>query len=284
MKRRICFLIAVVLCISCIMLCGCGKGNEKILKKSLKTSDLSIEDFEWETVPAKDNGVDCYTFSLVNNSDFDIIAVEFTYKVKDDVSESSLGVYDEFMKSHEGYIEESDSVRDVTLRGSKDALVSKGEQLTGLKITVGFQDLSWYDYPTKEQFELMEPKELEIGVVGEDNTLYIAYYDFVDKIWTLDEKTVPADTWSEKEIAQKISKPDCEHHIIVEDKDDWFEARIYGFDADAFSQYVEEAKTAGFEGKFDTDSYFSGENAEGYEITLSYTESEDRMLIRLREK
>ena len=130
MKRTITFLCTLLLCFLCVAMQGCGpntsndnndSGQNNIdaggKKDALKASDLSIDDFKWETNRAKYNGADCYSFSLTNNSDYDIIAVEFTYKVKDDVNDSDLVVYDEFMKSHDGYIEEDDSPRDVILRG-----------------------------------------------------------------------------------------------------------------------------------------------------------------------
>lgn len=285
MKRTVTFILAIVLCLYSVALQGCSdsdNGTGGLSKKSLKASDLSIENFEWETVSSKYNGHDCFVFSLVNNSDYDIIGVEFTYKIRTDVPDDALIVYDEFMKDHEGYIDETDSPRDVILRGTKDVLVSKGEKLTDLRFTVGFQDWVWYDYPTKEQFELMEPKELEIGVVGDDNTYYIAYYSFIDKSWTLDEITVPANTWSKKAIAQTISKPTEAHHIIVKDEEDRFEVRSYGITADAFLQYVEEIKKVGFVGDSASDAYFDGKNGEGYSVTLDYKAKDQRLIIRVK--
>ena len=58
-------------------------GSNSIASKGLKASDLSIEDFKWETNSSKCNGYDCYVVSLTNNSKYDIIGVDFSYKVKD---------------------------------------------------------------------------------------------------------------------------------------------------------------------------------------------------------
>ena len=250
-------------------------------KNELKASDLSIDDYEWETSRVKYNGADCYSLSLTNNSEYDIIAVEFTYKVKDDANEADLVVYDEFMKSHDGYIKEDDSPQDVILRGSKNALVTKGEQLTGLRFTVGFQNWSWYDYPTDEQFDLMEPKEMQIGVIGQDNVLYIAYYDFEDDAWILDENTKPVDTWSEKEIAQKISKPNDGHHIVITDNEDEFKAYSYGVKTDEYNGYVESLKNAGFNEESNSSTYFEGKDADGYVVELWYYSYEERLSISI---
>ena len=291
MKKTILILCAVLFCVSCAMLQGCStnnnlsdnddgnKGSIGDQNTVLKASDLSIDDYEWATDRTKYNGVDCYSFSLTNNSDYDIIAVEFTYKVKEDVNDSDLVVYDEFMKDHDGYIEEDDSPKDVILKGSKNALVAKGEQLTGLRFTVGFQNWSWYDYPTTEQFNLMEPKEMQIGVIGKDNILYIAYYDFEDDAWILDENTMAVDTWSKKEIAKKISKPNEGHHVVTTDEEDEFNVYSYGINADEYNQYVENLKTAGFAEESNSSSHFEGKDTNGYVVELWYYSDEERLSI-----
>lgn len=287
MKRMCAFFLVMFLFISSAMLQGCGKNGNVIGgggKRVLKPSDLSIADFVWETVPAKHNGYDCYSFSLVNNSDYDIISVEFTYKVKDNVTDDELLVYDEFMKDHDGYIEKDDSPKDVILRGSKDTLVLKGEQLTGLRFAVGFKDWVWYDYPTEEQFRLMEPKELVIGVVGTNDVLYIAYYNFVNKTWVLDDETLAVDTWSKKEIAQKIGKPQEDHHIVLRDEENAFRVYSYGITAEEYSHYVSEIKNAGFEEEYASSAYFKGKDAEGFIVVLDYDESEERLYISLKKE
>lgn len=293
MKRVVSLILVVVFCLT---LCACdmnksqsnndGSNNVGVggKKNVLKASDLSIDDFEWETNRTKYNGDDCYSFSLTNNSDYDIIAVEFTYKVKDGVSDSDLAVYDNFMKDHDGYIEEDDSPKDVVLRGSKNSLVAKGEQLTGLRFTVGFQNLAWYDYPTEEQFNLMEPKEMQIGVIGKNDILYIAYYDFEDSSWILDENTKPVDTWSDKVIAQKISKPNEGHHIVTTDDEDEFEAYAYGINADEYIQYVESLKNAGFQEESNSSSHFEGEDADGYVVELWHYSDEERLSISIEKE
>ncbi len=204
MKKTILTILLGVLMIFSMTGCG-GKNNSNGIlgNKSLKASDLSIEDFKWETVSGKCDGYDCYVLSLTNNSKYDIIGVNFSYKVKDEVTDSQLNVYEEFMKEHDGYIDENDSPKNVTLIGEKNKLVQKGEQLTDLRFTVGYEDSAWYDYPTDEQFNLMEPKELQLGVISE-NKLYIAYYSFKDKSWKLDQNTADVDTWPNTDIAKKL--------------------------------------------------------------------------------
>ena len=276
-KKVLSWMCAGLCFFACILSQGCGV----LTGAPLDAGDLSIDDFGWGSARAKYNGRDCYSFSLTNNSDYDIIAVQITYKVKDPVSDASLKVYDEFMKSHEGYIEETDSPRDVILRSSKNVLVAKGEKLTGMRLTIGFQDWSWYSYPTDAQFELMTPKELEIGVVGKDNLLYIAYYDFESDTWTLDETTAPVDVWPETEIAKKISNPNENHYVVRTNKDDSFEFYSYGVTSEEYSQYIKALVAAGFTEESKSDSHFEGTDADGYEVDLWYYDEEERLSVSI---
>ncbi len=134
-KKKISYVLLLV--VGILLLTACGKNGGILSSKSLKASDLNIEDYEWETNASKCNGADCYVLSLINNSKYDIIGVDFTYKVKSGVSEADLDVYDDFMQDHEGYIDEDDSPKNITLRGSKNTLVKQGDELTGLRFTVG---------------------------------------------------------------------------------------------------------------------------------------------------
>lgn len=287
MAKKILIVILSIFMITTLTACGNKNGEENgggFLSKSLKASDLSIKDFEWETTSSKCNGYDCYVFTLTNNSKYDIIAVEFSYKVKDEVTEAELEVYNDFMNDHEGYIEEDDSPKGVTLRGSRNTLVAKGETLTDLRFTVGYGNLSWYDYPTDEQFELMEPEELEIGVVGEDNKLYIAYYDFETEKWKLDTETASVDTWSKSELAKKIEKPTEKHHVIIDDDEDTFAVYSYGVTSDNYKAYTQKMAELGFVDEDPSSSYYSATNSEGYEIDLWYTKDDLRLKVEIEKE
>lgn len=284
MKKTILTILLSVLMI--FSMTGCGEknnSNDILDNKSLKASDLSIEDFKWETVSGKCDGYNCYVLSLINNSKYDIIGVNFSYKVKDEVTDNQLNVYEEFMKEHDGYIDENDSPKNVTLIGEKNKLVQKGEQLTDLRFTIGYEDSAWYDYPTDEQFNLMEPKELQLGVIS-GNKLYIAYYSFKDKSWKLDQNIVDVDTWPNTDIAKKISKPNEKHHVIITDDENEFEIYSYGITKDIYKEYTEKLKANGFIQDEDYSSYFEGKDKDGYEITVWFDNIEESLSIRIEKE
>ena len=283
MKKSIKILLLFAVCI--ISLTGCGKeGNNSgggLFSKSLKASNMNIKNFEYNTESTKCNGYDCYSMSLTNNSKYDIVAVEFTYVVKSSATEEQLSVYSDFMKDHDGYIEEDDSPKDVILRGNVERLISKGETMNGLHFTVGFKTWSWYDYPTEEQFNLMEPKEMQLGVIGEDKKLYIAYYDFKKDSWKLDEKTVVADTWTKKELSKNLIQPTSKHFIVREDEDDEYSIYAYGVTEENYKKYVEDLKNSGYEQDDSYTGHFEGKNKDGQEIEVWYYDDDQRMSISI---
>ena len=284
MKKTILTILLSVLMIFSITGCGEKNNSNNILgNKSLKASDLSIEDFKWETVSGKCDGYNCYVLSLINNSKYDIIGVNFSYKVKDEVTDNQLNVYEEFMKEHDGYIDENDSPKNVTLIGEKNKLVQKGEQLTDLRFTIGYEDSAWYDYPTDEQFNLMEPKELQLGLIS-GNKLYIAYYSFKDKSWKLDQNTADVDTWSNTDVAKKISKPNEKHHVIITDDENEFEIYSYGITKDIYKEYTETLKANGFIQDEDYSSYYEGKDKDGYEVTVWFNNIEESLSIRIEKE
>lgn len=284
MKKTILTILLSVLMIFSITGCGEKNNSNNILgNKSLKASDLSIEDFKWETVSGKCDGYNCYVLSLINNSKYDIIGVNFSYKVKDEVTDNQLNVYEEFMKEHDGYIDENDSPKNVTLIGEKNKLVQKGEQLTDLRFTIGYEDSAWYDYPTDEQFNLMEPKELQLGLIS-GNKLYIAYYSFKDKSWKLDQNIVDVDTWPNTDIAKKISKPNEKHHVIITDNENEFEIYSYGITKDIYKEYTETLKANGFIQDEDYSSYYEGKDKDGYEVTVWFNNIEESLSIRIEKE
>lgn len=97
----------------------------------------------------------------------------------------------------------------------------------------------------------------------------------------MDENTQPVDTWSEKEIAKKISRPNEGHHVVITDDEDEFKAYSYGIKSDEYDRYVENLKNAGFEEESNSSSHFEGKDADGYVVELWYYSDEERLSISI---
>lgn len=289
MKGKIIGLIVIILIVVGLIIFGVTRNsgnnssnNQSVIGKELEVKDLSIDDLNWETKPGVYNGKECYEFTLTNNSQYDVIGVEIDYKTKGSSSETDLKLFDDFMKEHDGYIKETDSAKDVTLIGSLNKLIKKGEKADGVRPTIGFKTWSWYSYPTKEQFELMEPSQLQIGIVGNNKKLYIAYYDFTNKSWSLDDSVVDLNTWPENELSKKLKQPDCEYFVLRSGKADTsINLVVYGVDAEFFKEYVKSVQDNGFTvnapEKFET--YYTAKDEDGNNISVEYLKAEDRIII-----
>lgn len=122
---------------------------------------------------------------------------------------------------------------------------------------------------------------MQIGIIGKDNVLYFAYYDFEYAEWMLGRGTMPDDTWSEKATVNRISKPAAAHHIVTMDYEDEFQVYAYGVKEDEYNQYVETLKTSGFEEKRHSSSSFVGKNEDGYTVAVYYYSDEEKMNINV---
>lgn len=289
MKKWIIILIAVVCVCACVGLIvlfatsDSGASNQ-LFGKGLKASDLVIGDFDWAMEKTRINGKECYAMSLTNNSKYDVIGVQIRYKVRDDATEEQLKVFDDFMKDHEDWIDEDETTKDITLIGGCNKLVKKGDTINKIVVAIGMDNLYWYDRPDETQFNLMEPETMEIGVIGEDNRLYIAYYDFEDEPWVLDEESKELNTWYKNELSNKTPKPTSDYYVVTSDEDDETVSFIvYDVTKEDFKGYVETVKTAGYTVDAPenyTISYMAEDN-DGNNISIWYYDDEARMSVKV---
>ncbi|MCF0228639.1 MAG: hypothetical protein HUJ76_02950 [Parasporobacterium sp.] len=258
--------------------CGSGTsegGSSSSPKSPAVTADnLNIEDFDWKVEKAAINGQKCYALKITNNSKYDLYGIQIDYCPKDKESKE-LSTFDGFMKDHSDFIDEGQTTAEVMLRGFKEDYVPIGSTSANAPLTIGIGELSWYDIPSDEQFELMKPEELMIGIVNKD-VLYIAYYEFESESWIIDDSTREVNNWPDSELASSIPKPESSFLIADEyESIDSMSADVYGTGKDGYDAYVNQAKEAGFKDDDSSDTYFSGEREDGSEITVDYDETTD---------
>ena len=283
MKKKIFIILSFIFMLMVIPACG-----NKVFSNKLEEEDLSIDDFDWETKKTYINGNKCYAFSLTNNSEYDVLSVYLQYKTKDNLTEYKLAVYENFMKEHEGFIEEDDPLEGVTLNGKQEKLIKKGETTEPIKLKIGYEDTYWSASPNETQFNLMEPSTMEISIIGKDNFVYIAYYDFIDETWYIDEISKEINKLPKTELAKKVVKPKCEYFLLTSDLDD--EKNIsfvaYGISKEYFKEYIKTIQEKGFEvdSGDDFDSYYIdyGENKDADRISIHYKKADEKMTISLR--
>lgn len=284
----------IIVCGVCLLgITGCG-NNEKsssggIFSNSLKAKDLAIKDFVWETKETRINGKKSYVMTITNNSEYDILGAKIYYELKDSATEDDLKLFDDFMTDHADWFDEDETVEDITLVGSRDKLVKKGETLDQIILYIGMGTTYWYDRPTEEQFELMQPYELQLAVIGKDNKAYVVYYEFDDDEWSIDEITKAVNTWAKNDLADKVIKPTCDYYILTSevDEEDYLDFVCYGVTKEYFRQYAEESRKAGFDVDApevdDYEMYYSAENKDGISISITYDEKSETLEVSIYE-
>ena len=142
------------------------------------------------------------------------------------------------MKEHKDYIDEEESVKDVMLRGDSKKYIKPGETVSDVPLAIGIGDYTWGDVPDEDQFELMKPEELAVGIVDGDK-LYLAYYDIPDDKWKVDAQTADLNKWPKAEVGKLVPKVKGKT-FISESFDDInsVDVEVYGATKEDFEAYV----------------------------------------------
>lgn len=237
----------------------------------LTADQLTISYFDWD---AKEKIIEkalCYTLTLRNRSPFPILSTEITYKTRDNVSDRSLKQFDKFKTTHKDYISPDEDNRNIILIGKSEAYVKSGQYLYDLPITIGIHSMTWYDSPNYDQFILMRPDVLSLGLVKE-NLLYTCHYDFVSKTWTVDEDPVRLNAWPDNPLAKLVPTPSCDYfRVSTEPDSDYLTFTAYGYSEEAYKEYVDAVKKAGFTRKSSTGKrYYSAEDRKENAVDIMY--------------
>ena len=280
MKKKLLMIITCLCLLFALTACGSGSSSESSessggSQEGISKGDLNIEDFDWTVEEAKIQGYDCYALSLANNSKYDLLGVQIEYAPKADVTEEQLAIFDSFVKENADYIDEGQGVEDVILRGDRVQYVASGDSVENIPLAIGINDFTWTDIPNEEQFNLMEPRELMVAVIGSDDILYFAYCDLTDNSWKIDSETAKLNEWPDIEIANLIPKP--EGYVFKSDDYDNINALdidVYGVSEEEFSAYVDQVKELSFSSDtLEYDDYYSAEDKDGNSITLDYDDT-----------
>ena len=280
MKRH--FLCMAMSLVTVFGMCACSNSqtssSSTILSSELTADMLSIDDFDWSVDQILYQGTRCYALSLTNNSKYDLLGVEIDYRLKDDATEAEIALFDDFKAKHSDYIDEDDQL---ILRGYEEKLVESQSSISEIGLAIGAGNLTWYDEPSEQQFSVMQPDYLLLGVIY-NNKLYAAYYDLVNESWSIGESTDIND-WPTNELTGLIPKPECKAYTtIYYENIQTFDSTLYGITKEFFDDYVQQIKDAGFTNEdYSADSYYIASDADGNSISLSYNDGNNSMYISL---
>lgn len=298
MKKVLVFVLCICLAVS-FTACSCSLGGVGDASKNLTSNmgssalqnSLDINDFVWNVDLAKISGKEVYALNLTNNSKYELLGCQIDYKVKDGVTPEQLSVYNDFMTKHASYIKDGQTTNDIILRGFDEAYIpAKGGTVSNIPLAIGIDDKTWREPPSKEQYELMEPKELMVCVVGSDDKLYMAYYDIKDQTWKIDANTVELNKWPDMEIAKLV--PELKDHTFKSSKYESLNSctiDAYGVSEEEYKAYIEKVKEKGFTQDIDEDNYktsssWEAKDANGNEVEIKYYKDIQKLSIKIEGK
>ncbi len=286
MKKKILSILLLAVLVFSVTACGSNESKNKsntskdnaVTSKELTVDDLSIDDFKWEMYDDDDEEHTGSGLYFTNNSKYDVIGLDISYKVKSDLS------YDDLYKGFRKYENDYGSLTELVAGGEIDTLIKKGEKLDFLKITV---DYSLYYYLDDGQMELMEPKELKIGVVN-GSKLYHATYDFELETWELDPTTIVVNSLPDEDKFKAIPKPVGEYFVLMFNRSDYGEIYSYGITKETYDKYIKSLQSAGFESEPDSSTFHFEGDKDKYRVTAGfkvgegkYGVNEEKMEIRV---
>ena len=224
-----------------------------------------------------------YTLTLNNKSPYPLLSTEIIYKTKETASDKALKQFNEFKTKHKKYIQQDEDNRNIILIGRSEAYVKPGKSVNDIPVTIGIHSMTWYDTPNYDQFVLMRPDTLSLGLV-KDNVLYHCQYSFTDNTWTVEENTQKLNNWPSTELTALVPKPAASDYYRLKtgEKDDYLSFTAYGLSEADYNNYVQAVQDAGFVRKKDKRKRsYSAEDKKGNAIDILYDKTTWNMEVNV---
>lgn len=299
-------LYILLLCLFvCVGLTGCSDGNGNANDGSTvynpfsntgKSSDddkeptntnssqIKIEDLDWEVTEGVYGNKRQLLFSYSNNSKYDVIDFNVNFDLKPNLTEEEMKLIDDIKDFVDSPLtdEEKKGLYIMCPNGNYDnTLINTGEALPPKPCYLGSKSkLVHVDSITKSLYDLMNPNLAKIKYVS-DGKLYLVNYDFKNKNYT-QENVKEANQWSDSDLAKMLPVPDIKIGEKILEDEDYYSFRGFGVDADYYNKYKLLCKEYGFNiDPYESEIVFSAFNKEGYEVEVTYNDIIQNMHISI---
>lgn len=242
-----------------------------------ETYTIDIDDVDWNVKEEMVDGDRIISLSYTNNTDYPIVDLEIEFTQKEDVTEEQLSVFDDLKERYEWTDED---MTKTYILGYNRKLADPGETVSASPCVVN----GTYIYvENMEQYELMEPDNASVVYIGDDNKLYVTYYDFKNSEYgssTMDSQD--AYSWSDSDISSLLPKPELRVVSPTSDKDDYFSFKAYGVSNNDYNSYIEACEEKGFNNDNNKSNImYSASSDDEYKITIYYNAIEESMTGRI---
>lgn len=293
MKKRMILLGSIMLMMAFLMAgCGAGGGSGSDTGTAGDEGDsgskpaFDLTQIDWKVESGIVDGNRMVTFGYTNNTEYEVADFSLKFKVREDVTADQLEQYSELKEKAESM---EHDIEEITFQATTSRCVPPGESVDGLPCGLDGTIESYKDY---DSYELFEPDMMSV-VLSDGKKLYSAYYDFASQKTTVDEEVADAYTWSNSALAKAVPKPDVKYLALAYDGEDSLDASAYGVSGETCGKYIDACKAKGFDQNIDDSDdtygtggtrYFTADNGEGIEVSVSYFSDDDEMLISVSRK
>lgn len=291
-------LYILLLCLFvCVGLTGCSDGNGNAndgstvynpFSNSGKSSDddeeptntnssqIKIEDLNWEVKEGVFNEKRTLLFEYTNNSGYDVKNFSIKFTLPSNVTEDQLTVFDD--------IKQAENISDAEIRNivldapstNYDNNLTKNKDV--FKASPCHYREIYEGTLTLEQYNLLKPDMAIIEYI-DDGKVYTVNYDFKNDNYT-QQDIQNAFTWSSSKIANLIPRVDAIVGNVSIDEEKSYSFTGYGVDKDYFNDYVQKCKDAGFNvDQFTLGELYEASNLDGYKLSVSLDNNCNVILI-----
>lgn len=256
---------------------GNSAGTTEKNNEINESNELSMDDIVWSVDEGIVDGERYVLMSYTNNTSFTISGIEITFTEKNAVTDEEKETYYSELKTDFDFTDEDlEDIKGqpISMHTESDKIVAAGESASNINC---YYYGGFYYVKDINHYNLVEPDIATIRYINNEN-IYTINYDFKSDKYTVDDETVKAYQWASTSLGDRIPKPDVQ--VIESGRDDEmiFMFDAYGMSLEQFNAYVEECKTMGYTvdaGSFE--GFYSADDAEGYNVYLSYNEDNDSM-------
>lgn len=287
MKKSVAGILALAMAFS---LAGCGGGASPAGGESTSSSTaeatptpemISMDDIPWTVEEGIADGDRYMLLSYTNQSPFVITEFSLQFVQKDTVTEEQKNAFLDELQQNFGFDDTlMDTLRDepISMHTDTPKIVEPGQTMA--------QDYCYYYagayyVKTAAHYDLVQPDIATVRYI-QNGQVYTVNYDFRSGKYTLAPEVQEAVQWSKTSLGDRIPKPDAPIIEVNEDDEDDFAFEAYGISSDEFDAYVGQCQTLGYTVAPNSyEGYYSATNAEQYEITLNYYDSDESMDVRV---
>ena len=205
------------------------------------------------------------TFDYTNNSEFTIVRLDLTFKMKEGVTSEQLQFVDPISDS----LISDEEIADLEPYVLDWIVCDPGETAENAVCY-----MTYNAEPTSaEQCELMELNYAEIYFIGNDGKEHSVSYSAENGSYSISDTAEELFVWSESDYAGMIPKPETRVASVERDDEECFYVKAYDISHDYYLKYIEECEQMGFANDYPNDTTsisFSGTNAEGVNVNLRF--------------